>query len=106
MAELKDEEIRERVDSVLSDLGLFEAKDLRVGSPLDKIISGGQRKRLNIALELIREPGVLFLDEAPEFPRNAMESLRQPLESGVLRLSRSTWSGALPADFQLVQERC
>ena len=63
MAELKDEEIRERVDSVLSDLGLFEAKDLRVGSPLDKIISGGQRKRLNIALELIREPGVLFLDE-------------------------------------------
>jgi len=63
LAELKDEEIRERVDSVLSDLGLFEAKDLRVGSPLDKIISGGQRKRLNIALELIREPGVLFLDE-------------------------------------------
>ncbi len=47
----------------LNDLGLFEAKDLKVGTPLDKKISGGQRKRLNIALELIREPAVLFLDE-------------------------------------------
>jgi ABC-type multidrug transport system ATPase subunit len=51
------------VYKVLSDLGLFEAKDLQVGNPLDKKISGGQRKRLNIALELIREPAVLFLDE-------------------------------------------
>ncbi|MRT93349.1 ATP-binding cassette domain-containing protein [Ancylomarina sp. 16SWW S1-10-2] len=51
------------VYKVLNDLGLFEAKNLQVGSPLDKKISGGQRKRLNIALELIREPAVLFLDE-------------------------------------------
>ncbi|MCK5538494.1 MAG: ATP-binding cassette domain-containing protein [Bacteroidales bacterium] len=47
----------------LKSLGLYEAKDLKVGTPLDKKISGGQRKRLNIALELIREPAVLFLDE-------------------------------------------
>lgn len=48
---------------VLEDLGLTETKDLRVGSPLRKTISGGQRKRLNIGLELLREPSVLFCDE-------------------------------------------
>ncbi|NOU60300.1 ATP-binding cassette domain-containing protein [Marinifilum caeruleilacunae] len=48
---------------LLKDLGLYEARNLKVGNPLDKKISGGQRKRLNIALELIREPSVLFLDE-------------------------------------------
>ena len=47
----------------LKDLGLDAAKDLKVGSAINKYISGGQRKRLNIALELIREPAILFLDE-------------------------------------------
>ncbi len=58
-----DEEISLLVDDMLISLGLAETRDLRVGNPLDKTISGGQRKRLNIALELIREPAVLFLDE-------------------------------------------
>lgn len=48
---------------LLKSIGLYETKDLKVGSPLEKTISGGQRKRLNIALELIREPQVLFVDE-------------------------------------------
>jgi len=57
------EEITNLVDHTLSILGLLEKRELKVGSPFNKVISGGQRKRLNIALELIREPLVLFLDE-------------------------------------------
>ena len=62
-ASLSEEEIEERVMRTLRDLDLEGAKDLKVGSAINKFISGGQRKRLNIALELIREPLVLFLDE-------------------------------------------
>ncbi|MFW5886234.1 MAG: ATP-binding cassette domain-containing protein, partial [Bacteroidota bacterium] len=58
-----EEQIIKTVYTTLENLGLFEIKDLQVGSPLNKKISGGQRKRLNIALELIREPAILFLDE-------------------------------------------
>jgi len=60
---LSDEEINARVDSVLKNLGLYEIRNIQVGSPLNKKISGGQRKRLNISLELIREPAIMFLDE-------------------------------------------
>ncbi len=60
---LDDEEISRRCNSLLADLGLSETRHLKVGSPLEKTISGGQRKRLNISLELIREPSVLFVDE-------------------------------------------
>ncbi len=56
-------ELVELVGKTLRSLGLYERKDLKVGSPLNKMISGGQRKRLNIALELIREPSILFVDE-------------------------------------------
>ena len=62
-ADLSLEEISARVDTILRELGLESTKHLKVGSPIHKYISGGQRKRLNIALELIREPAVLFLDE-------------------------------------------
>ncbi len=60
---MKDEELDRRVMKTLKALGLDATKDLKVGSAINKFISGGQRKRLNIALELIREPAVLFLDE-------------------------------------------
>lgn len=58
-----DSDLGEMVMKTLQDLGLHEIAELKVGSPLNKKISGGQRKRLNIALELIREPAVLFVDE-------------------------------------------
>lgn len=56
-------ELRQMVEHTLHSIGLLECKDLKVGNALEKTISGGQRKRLNIALELIREPAVLFVDE-------------------------------------------
>ncbi|MGD9976856.1 MAG: ATP-binding cassette domain-containing protein [Bacteroidales bacterium] len=51
------------VKKILTDLELWDIHNLKVGSPLNKIISGGQRKRLNIGLELLREPTILFVDE-------------------------------------------
>jgi len=60
---LTEAEIVTRVDGVLKNLGLYEIRNIQVGSPLNKKISGGQRKRLNISLELIREPAIMFLDE-------------------------------------------
>jgi ABC-type multidrug transport system ATPase subunit len=56
-------QIKEKVNQLLHDLDLLDVKDLKVGTALNKLISGGQRKRLNIALELIREPYILFADE-------------------------------------------
>jgi len=57
------ERIAELAERVLVNLGLSEIRNLKVGSPLHKTISGGQRKRLNIGLELLREPTILFVDE-------------------------------------------
>ena len=84
-----EEEITEMVNTVLLNLGLFERKDLKVGSPLNKMISGGQRKRLNIALELIREPAILFVDEptsglSSRDSENVMNLLRELALKGKL----------------------
>jgi len=57
------ERILDIVNKTLTDLDLYDIKDLKVGNPIDKFISGGQRKRLNIGLELMREPSLLFVDE-------------------------------------------
>lgn len=84
-----DDEITEKVMNVLSSLGLAERKDLKVGNPLQKTISGGQRKRLNIGLELIREPAVLFVDEptsglSSRDSENVMDLLRELTLKGKL----------------------
>lgn len=60
---LDDETVTKMVMRILKDLGLEETHDLKVGNVMMKTISGGQRKRLNIGLELIREPAILFADE-------------------------------------------
>jgi magnesium chelatase family protein len=46
--------------------------------------------------------GVLFLDELPEFPRNVLEQLRQPLEEGAVTLARSNMTMRFPARFMLI----
>ncbi len=63
LGEMNSTMVAERVEHMLNVLELFEIKDLIVGSPTNKVISGGQRKRLSIAIELMREPKVLFVDE-------------------------------------------
>ena len=58
-----EQELDTLVNKTISDLGLSEISHLKVGNPMKKTISGGERKRVNIGLELLRAPGVLFLDE-------------------------------------------
>ncbi|MBP9112706.1 MAG: ATP-binding cassette domain-containing protein, partial [Polyangiaceae bacterium] len=58
-----DEEIDARVTQTLKDLGLEGVANLQIGKPEKKVLSGGQRKRVNIALELVTDPVILFLDE-------------------------------------------
>ena len=88
-ASLTEEEIDRRVMKILKDLGLDSSKDLKVGSAINKYISGGQRKRLNIALELIREPAVLFLDE----PTSGLSSA--DTEKVINLLKEQTYKGKL-----------
>ncbi len=86
---LSKEEITDLVELALNDFDLVEARDLVVGSPLNKILSGGQRKRLNIALELIREPSILFVDE----PTSGLSSMDS--EKVMVLLKRQTLKGRL-----------
>ncbi|MEO0081391.1 MAG: FHA domain-containing protein [candidate division WOR-3 bacterium] len=58
-----EEEVKRRVDKVIADLGLEDCRSVRIGDPEKRGISGGQRKRVNLAQELITEPACLFLDE-------------------------------------------
>jgi magnesium chelatase family protein len=64
------------------------------------LVGGGSHPRpgeISMALH-----GVLFLDELPEFDRKVLEVLREPLESGVISVSRAARQAEFPAEFQLV----
>lgn len=83
------EEIILLVEETLKDFDLHEARDLKVGNPLNKFISGGQRKRLNIAMEIIREPAILFVDE----PTSGLSSFDS--ERIIHLLKRQTFKGKI-----------
>jgi ABC-type multidrug transport system ATPase subunit len=84
-----EEVIRDKVEKILIDFDLYERRDLKVGNPLDKTISGGERKRLNIGLELIREPSVLFVDE----PTSGLSSVDSEVVINMLK--EQTYKGKL-----------
>ena len=66
------------------------------------VLGGGQGGRLRIGSVTLAHRGVLFLDEAPEFSRAVLDGLREPLESGEVRLARTDAQATLPARFSLV----
>jgi ABC-type multidrug transport system ATPase subunit/pSer/pThr/pTyr-binding forkhead associated (FHA) protein len=78
-AEMKDKEIHRRIDAVLRQLDLEDVRDSIVGDEVRRGLSGGQRKRLNVGMELLSEPSLLLLDEPTSGldARSAMQLIRQ-----------------------------
>jgi len=87
----------------LSPEGLIRERPFRAPhhtASITALVGGGQDPRpgeISMA-----HHGILFLDELPEFQKNALEALRQPLESGVVHLARTKQSVTFPAKFILV----
>jgi magnesium chelatase family protein len=98
------------VTAVHSVAGLLPADRPLIDSPpyyaphhsttMPAIVGGGSGLPRPGAVSLAHR-GVLFLDEAPEFPVRVLDALRQPLESGEVMIARSAGSMRLPARFQL-----
>ncbi|NXI61997.1 ABCG2 protein, partial [Anseranas semipalmata] len=60
---VKEQEKNERIDQVIKELGLSKVADSKVGTQFTRGVSGGERKRTSIGMELITDPAILFLDE-------------------------------------------
>ncbi len=87
LGNLSDDQLRVHINKTLNALGLYEIRNFKVGDALNKYISGGQRKRLNIALELIREPKILLIDEptsglSSNDAENIMDLMREIADHG------------------------
>ena len=66
------------------------------------VVGGGGGGVPRVGLISLAHRGVLFLDEAPEFERRVLDALRQPLETGIVTVSRAGFNVQLPARFQLI----
>lgn len=69
-------------------------------SSVAALIGGG--KQITLGEVSLAHKGILFLDELPEFSRQALESLREPIENGTVQIARASYRAELPAEFQFV----
>ncbi|WP_375431219.1 YifB family Mg chelatase-like AAA ATPase [uncultured Friedmanniella sp.] len=117
--------VAERIPGLLPDLSLYEALEVSAihslagfqlsdglltrppysdphhSASVASVVGGGPRVAKPGAISCAHR-GVLFLDEAPEFPTKVIDALRTPLESGTITLGRSEVQARYPARFQLV----
>lgn len=117
--------LAERLPSILPDLTEAQSREVTVlhsvagvisdalvtrppwqaphhSSSASAIIGSVRGAQVHPGAATLAHHGVLFLDEAPEFHRDALEAMRQSMESGVVHLHRAQWSGKLPARAQVV----
>lgn len=88
---IQTDDVESQVNKVLKTLKLTDAQDVLIGTAEKKGISGGQRKRVNLAQELITEPSILFLDEPtsgldPKSDNDVMNNLKDISEKGKIVL--------------------